>query len=330
MDNGVKRNVGIVGLGHYLPKRVLSNFDLEKLVDTTDEWIFTRTGIKERHIAGKNEKNSDLAIMAAKEAMKNAQIDSSDLDLIIVTTISPDSNFPSVSCLVQKALHAKNAAAFDISAACSGFLYGITTAKQFITNGLYNSALVIASEKFTHLLDWNDRGTCVLFGDGAGACVLAPVTGERGIVAEYLHAQGEYGNLLSVEAQGREPLDQNTKNIPLSQLVMHGKELFKVAVNSMAEAVGIALKKAKLKLSDVDCVVPHQANDRIITAVAKKLRISKEKFFINIEKYGNMSAASIAVALYEAVEQERIQRGDTVVLVTFGAGLVSAANIVKW
>jgi len=323
-------NIGIVGLGHYLPKDILKNTDLEKLVDTTDEWIFTRTGIKERRIAGKNEKNSDLAIKAAKEAIKNADLDPAKIDLIIVATISPDSNFPSVACLVQKAIHAKNAAAFDISAACSGFLYGIITAKQFITSGLYKNALVIASEKFTHLLDWNDRGTCVLFGDGAGACVLAPVRGHRGIIAEYMHAQGQYGNLLSVESQEREPLDQKTKSIPLSHVIMHGKELFKVAVNSMAEAVIIALKKAKLKLSEVDCVVPHQANDRIISSVAKKLGVPKEKFFINIEKYGNMSAASIAVAIYEAVEQKRIRKGDNVVLVTFGAGLVSAANVIRW
>jgi len=326
----MKCNVGIIGLGHYLPKRVVSNSDLEKVVDTTDEWIFTRTGIKERRISDKNEKNSDLAIKAAKEAVKNANLDPAKLDLIIVTTISPDSNFPSVACLVQKALHAKNAAAFDISAACSGFLYGITTAKQFIISGLYKNVLVVSSEKFTHLLDWNDRSTCVLFGDGAGACVLAPVQGERGIIADYMHAQGQYGNLLSVEAEGRDPLDQETKNIVLPRLVMRGKELFKVAVNSMAEAVEIVLKKSKLKLSDIDCVVPHQANDRIITGVAKKLGMPKEKFFINIEKYGNMSAASIAVALYEAVEQKRIRKGDTVLLVTFGAGLVSAANIVKW
>ncbi|VAX37946.1 3-oxoacyl-[acyl-carrier-protein] synthase, KASIII [hydrothermal vent metagenome] len=323
-------NIGIIGLGHYLPKRILSNTELEKLVDTTDEWIFTRTGIKERRLAQKNEKNSDLAIKAATEALKNSKIDPEKLDLIIVATISPDSNFPSVACLVQKALNAKNAAAFDISAACSGFLYGITTAKQFLTTGFYKNALVIASEKFTHLLDWTERTTCVLFGDGAGACVLAPVKGDRGIVADYLHAQGQYGNLLSVIGKGREPLDQKTQTIILPQLVMHGKELFKVAVNSMADAVTVALKKAKLKLKDIDCVVPHQANDRIITGVAKKLGVPKEKIFINIEKYGNMSAASIAVALYEAVEEKRIKKGSIVVLVAFGAGLVSAANIVKW
>lgn len=323
-------NVGIIGLGHCLPKKRFTNFDMEKLVDTTDEWITTRTGIKERRIAGKDEKNSTLAIGAAKEALKNSKIPASKIDLIIVCTISPDSNFPSVACLVQKALGAQNAAAFDISAACSGYLYGITTAKQFIATGMYKNAIVVASEKITDLIDWNDRSTCVLFGDGAGACVLSKVRGNRGIISEYMHAQGQHGELMSVVVENREPLDNKKELIRLPYVVMQGQELFKVAVNSMAEAVRIALKKAKLKLSDVDCVVPHQANDRIITAVAKKLKISKEKIFINIQKYGNMSAASIAVALYEAEKEKRIKKGHTVVLVTFGAGLVSAANVVKW
>lgn len=312
-----------------MPKKVLTNFDLEKMVDTTDEWIITRTGIRERRIAGKDEKNSDLAIHAAKNALKDAHLDPAKVELIIVATISPDSNFPSVACLVQKALGAHHAAAFDISAACSGFLYGLTTAKQFIQNGLYKNALVIASEKITSLIDWNDRSTCVLFGDGAGACVLAPVKG-KGIIADYLHAKGEFGQLMTVISHPHESLNQKEKTIPLPHIVMQGQELFKIAVNSMAEAVGHAVKKAGLKLSDIDCVVPHQANDRIISAVAKKLKIPKEKIFVNIDKYGNMSAASIAVALCEAVEQKRIKKGDMVVLVTFGAGLVSAANVVKW
>ncbi len=323
-------NIGIIGLGHCLPKRVLTNHDLEKLVDTSDEWITTRTGIKERRIAGKDEKNSDLAIGAAKEALKNAQLTADKIDLIIVTTISPDSNFPSVACLVQKAIGAKHAAAFDLSAACSGFLYGITTAKQFIQTGVYKNALIIASEKITNLIDWNDRATCVLFGDGAGACVLGKVKGKSGIVADYLHAQGEFGHLMSVVSDGRDPLDKHNKLIRLPYVVMYGQELFKIAVNSMARAVEIAAKKAGLKVSDIDCVVPHQANDRIISAVAKKLKVPKEKIFVNIHKYGNMSAASIAVALYEAEKEGRIKKGDVVAMVAFGAGLVSAANIIRW
>lgn len=323
-------NVGIIGLGHHLPKTRLTNRDLEKMVETSDDWIMTRTGIRERRIAGKDEKNSGMAVKAGREALKNANLDPEKLDLIIVATISPDSNFPSVACLVQKAIHAHHAAAFDLSAACSGFLYALTTAKQFIQNGLYRNALVVASEKITSYVDWNDRNTCVLFGDGAGACVLAPVQGNRGILSEFMHAQGRFGDLMMVVAAERELLDQKTKVITLPHIAMQGKELFKVAVNSMAEAVTIAVKKAKLKLSDIDCVVPHQANDRIISAVAKKLGIPREEFFINIDKYGNMSAASIAVALYEAVEQKRVKRGDHVVLVTFGAGLVSAANVIRW
>jgi 3-oxoacyl-[acyl-carrier-protein] synthase-3 len=323
-------NVGIVGLGHYLPKRRLTNTDLEKMVKTSDEWITTRTGIKERRIAEKCERNSDMAIKAAREAIKDARLDPERLELIIVATISPDSNFPSVACLVQKAIHARRAAAFDVSAACSGFLYAITTAKQFILTGLYKNALIIASEKITSYVDWNDRNTCVLFGDGAGACVLAPVKNDRGILSEYLHAQGHFGDLMMVVSGDRDLLDQKTKVILLPHIAMQGKELFKAAVHSMAEAVNIAVHKAGLKISDIDCVVPHQANDRIITAVAKRLGIPKDEIFVNIDKYGNMSAASIAVALYEAVEQKRIKKGDIVALVTFGAGLVSAANVVRW
>ena len=324
------RNVGIIGLGHYLPRRVLTNADLEKMVETSDEWIMTRTGIRERRIAGKDEKTSDMAIKAAREALKNARLDAARVELIVVGTISPDSGFPSVACLVQKAIHAPRAAAFDVSAACSGFLYAMTVAKQFLQTGLYKNALVIAAEKITSYVNWNDRNTCVLFGDGAGACVLKPVAGGRGILADYLHAQGHFGDLMMVLAGEREPLDQKTQMIALPHIAMQGQELFRVAVNSMAEAVGIAVRKAGLRLEDVDYIVPHQANDRIISAVARKLDFPKEKIFINIDKYGNMSAASIAVALYEAVEQKKINRGDNVVLVTFGAGLVSAANVVRW
>ncbi len=323
-------NVGILGLGHYLPKRRLTNADLEKMVETSDDWIITRTGIKERRIAEKNEKNSDMAIKAAREALHNANLDPADVELIIVATISPDSNFPSVACLVQKALHAKKAAAFDISAACSGFLYAVTTAKQFIKNGLYKNALVIASEKITNFVDWTDRDTCVLFGDGAGACVLGSVKAPHGIVADYLHARGEFGNLMSVVAEPREPLSQKDTTVRRPYVVMQGKELFKIAVNSMAEAVKLVIAQAHLKVEDIDWIVPHQANDRIISAVAKALDFPKEKIFINIDKYGNMSAASIAVALYEAVDQKKIVEGQNVVLVAFGAGLVSAANVVRW
>ncbi|MDP2654729.1 MAG: beta-ketoacyl-ACP synthase III [Candidatus Omnitrophota bacterium] len=326
----MSKNVGILGVGSYVPERILTNYDLEKLVETTNEWIVTRTGINERRIAHKGERTSHLAVKAALAALKSAGLDASKVELIVVGTISPDSNFPSVACLVQKAIGARHATAFDVSAACSGFLYAMTVAKQFVAAGSHKNALVIAAEKITSLIDWSDRGTCVLFGDGAGACVLGPVSGERGIISEYLHSQGQFGELMAVITEDREPLNQKERTMPIPKVVMQGQELFKIAVKSMAEAVEIAVKKAGLKLAEIDCVVPHQANDRIISAVAKKLRIPKDKIFINIHKYGNMSAASIAVALCEAVEQKKIKKGSRVVLVTFGAGLVSAANVVVW
>jgi 3-oxoacyl-[acyl-carrier-protein] synthase-3 len=251
--------------------------------------------------------------------------------LIIVATISPDSNFPSMACKVQRIIGAKKAAAFDISAACSGYLYALTTAKQYIQTGMAKRALVIAAERISSLIDWKDRDTCVLFGDGAGACVLGPVK-SGGITADFLQAFGDQGDLMEVIVEGaRSPFNPSKATYTkLPYVVMQGQELFKIAVNSMADAIEKVLKKAKMKKEDIDCIVPHQANDRIISAVAKKLNIPKEKIFININKYGNMSAASIAVALYEAKKSKKIKKGDNVVLVAFGAGLVSAANVVKW
>ena len=322
--------VGILGLGAYLPSKKLTNFDLEKMVETSDEWIRTRTGIKERRIAS-HEKTSDLAINAAIQALKNAKISADKIDLIIVATISPDSNFPSMACKVQKTIGAKKAAAFDVSAACSGYLYAITTAKQYIQTGFSKRALVIAAEHMSGLIDWQNRDTCVLFGDGAGACILGPVR-SGGIRADFLQAFGDQGDLMKVVVEGiRSPFHPEKVNYSkLPYVVMQGQELFKIAVNSMADAIEKVLKKAKIKKQDIDCIVPHQANDRIISAVAKKLNIPKDKIFINIDKYGNMSAASIAVALYEAQKSKKIKKGDNVVLVAFGAGLVSAANVVKW
>jgi len=323
--------VGILGLGACLPARKLTNFDLEKIVDTSDEWIRTRTGIQERRIANNHEKTSDLATKAALQALHEAKISADKIDLIVVATISPDSNFPSVACKVQKNIGAKKAAAFDVSAACSGYLYALTTAKQYLQTGLYKRALVIAADKITSLIDWKDRDTCVLFGDGAGACVLGKVkTG--GITADFLQSFGQQGELMEViTEESRSPFHpERSSQTKLPYVRMQGQELFKIAVNSMADAIEKVIKKAKIKKSQIDCVVPHQANDRIITAVAKKLNIPKEKIFINIDKYGNMSAASIAVALYEAKQSKRIKKGDNVVLVAFGAGLVSGANVIKW
>ena len=322
--------VGILGQGVYLPSKKLTNLDLEKIVETSDECIRTRTGIKERRITAPHEKTSDLASKAAIQALKNAKISAEKIDLIVVATVSPDSSFPSVACKVQKTIGADKAAAFDVSAACSGYLYALTTAKQYIQTGLAKRALVIAADRFSSLIDWKDRDTCVLFGDGAGACVLGPVK-SGGITADFLQAFGDQGDLMQVIAEGvRSPFNPGKVTAKLPYVVMNGQGLFKVAVNSMADAIEKVLKKAKIKKEDIDCIVPNQANDRIISAVAKKLNVPKEKIFINIDKYGNMSAASIAVALYEAQKSKKIKKGDNVVLVVFGAGLVSAANVIKW
>ncbi|MBF0486290.1 MAG: ketoacyl-ACP synthase III [Candidatus Omnitrophica bacterium] len=322
--------VGIVALGKYLPPKKMTNFDLEKIVDTSDEWIMARTGIKERRISALEEKTSDIAVKAALDALRNSSLKAEDIEAIFVATVTPDSNFPSVACLVQKAIGAKKAFAYDISAACSGFLYAMTTAKQFIATGMVKNALVIAADRFTTIIDWKDRNTCVLFGDGGGACVLAPVK-EGGILSDYLISDGECASLMGVVPDKvRTPFDPSVDAAKLPYVVMNGQELFKKAVPGMAEAVDIAAEKAGIPLDQIKCVVPHQANDRIIASVAKRAGIDKEKFFINIDKYGNISAASVVVALCEAVETGRIKKGDRVGLVVFGAGLVAAANIVEW
>jgi 3-oxoacyl-[acyl-carrier-protein] synthase-3 len=323
-------NVGILATGHFVPERVLTNADLEKLVDTTDEWITTRTGIKERRIAEKHERTSLLASRAAADVLSRSPVKAEDIELIVVATTSPDSAFPSVGCLVQKAVHATKAAAFDVSAACAGFLFALTTAKQFLQTGMYKNALVIAAEKFTTFIDWNERSTCVLFGDGAGACVLGPVEEGKGIVSDFLLSEGEMGDVMSVIMEDREPLDQVNRTMRAPSIEMRGQELFKFAVTAMSDLARVAIEHAGLTVEQIDCVVPHQANDRIISAVAKRAGIPKDKFYINIHRYGNMSAASLMVALDEAIKEGRIKPGMNVLLVAFGAGLVSAANVVKF
>ncbi|MBF0619220.1 MAG: ketoacyl-ACP synthase III [Candidatus Omnitrophica bacterium] len=324
------KNVGIVALGRYLPERKLTNADVEKIVETTDEWIVSRTGIKERRLAASDEKTSDLAVKAALNALKNSPVKAEDIEAIFVATVTPDSNFPSMGCLVQKAIGAKKAFAYDISAACSGFLYAMTTAKQFIASGMVKNALVIAADRFTTIIDWKDRNTCVLFGDGAGAAILSEVK-EGGILSDYMISDGDGAPLMEVISDKiRTPFDPSVDSAKLPYVIMNGQELFKHAVPGMAEAVDLAAAKAGVALEDIKCVVPHQANDRIIASVAKRAGIHKEKFFINIDKYGNISAASVVVALCEAVEQGRIKKGDIIALVVFGAGLVAAANIIKW
>lgn len=324
------RPVGIIGIGKYLPKKVLTNKDLEKMVDTTNEWIFTRTGIKERHLAEKNEATSDLALHAARNALKDAGLEAESVELIITATVTPDMQFPSVSCLVQRGLGAKKAVCFDISAACAGFVYGLIIARQFISSGAYKNALIIAAEKTSSFVDWQDRSTCVLFGDGAGAAVVSAAKGP-GILSAYLGGDGRGAELLMVPGGGsRHPPSGETLKKKMHYVKMRGNELFKVAVKIMAEAARRALAQAGLSCQDIDCFIPHQANARIIMATAKRLGLDTDKIFMNIEKYGNMSAASTAVALCEAVKSGRIKKGDIVVLDTFGAGLAWGACVIKW
>lgn len=324
------KKVGIIGVGEYLPKKILSNADLERMVDTSDEWITTRTGIKERRLIAPNEAASDLAIRAAKKALENAKISSQDIDLIIVATITPDMQFPSTACFVQAGINAKNAVCFDVSAACSGFVYALVIAQQFIARGSFKNALVIGAEVLSSITDWKDRNTCVLFGDGAGAVVLGEVK-SGGILSTYLGSDGSMANLLLIPGGGsRHPSSRETLNKKLHFIKMQGNELFKIAVKTMAEAGQVVLKKAGLECADVDLVIPHQANVRIIMAMAKRMGLDEKKIYLNIEKYGNMSSASTAVALCEAVKEGRIKKGDIVLLDAFGAGLVWGACIIKW
>jgi len=317
-------------MGKYLPEKVLTNSDLEKMVDTSDEWITTRTGIKERHIASKDEATSDLAAKAAKEALKAASLKAAELDLIIVATVTPDMPFPSTATIVQAKLGAKNAFCFDISAACAGFIYGITIAQQFIARGTCKNALVIGAETLSRITDWEDRNTCVLFGDGAGAAVLAESKGQ-GILSAYLGSDGTKTDLLHMPGGGsRNPATAQTVKDRLHYIKMEGSELFKIAVTSMADAALMALKDAGLKCADVNWIIPHQANLRIINAVAKRLGFINAQVYLNIEQYGNMSSACVAIALCEAAEQGKIKKNDIVLLDAFGGGLVWGALIIKW
>ena len=322
--------VGILGLGKYLPEKVLTNKDLEKIVDTTDEWIVTRTGIRERRIAREDEATSDMATEAARKALAAAKLKPEDIDLIIVATITPDMFFPATACLVQKNLGARTVPAFDISVACSGFIYGITIAKQFISSGVYKHALVIASEKLSSVTDWSDRNTCVLFGDGAGAVVLGPVE-SGGILSTYLGADGRQGELIKLPAGGsRIPATKKSIEDKLHFIKMNGSELFKHAVRIMADAALQATLPIGLKAEDLKMVIPHQANIRILNAAAKRMGLSEDKIYLNIEKYGNMSAASSAVALVEAVETGKIKKGDKILLDAFGGGLTWGAIVIEW
>ena len=325
-----KTKVGIIGLGKYLPEKVLTNKDLEKIVDTTDEWIVTRSGIKERRIAREDEATSDMATEAGRKALANAGLKPEDIDLIIVATITPDMFFPATACLVQSKLGCRHVPAFDVSVACSGFIYGIAIANQFISSGTYKHALVIAAEKLSSVTDWTDRSTCVLFGDGAGAAVLGPVE-KGGILSVYLGANGDQGDLIKLPAGGSKiPASKKSLEDKLHFIKMNGAELFKHAVKIMADAALEATRPLGLKADDIRVVIPHQANIRILNAVAKRMGLTPDKIYLNIERYGNMSAASSAVALVEAVEEGRVKKGEKLLLDAFGGGLTWGAIVIEW
>lgn len=323
-------NAGITGMGISLPSRVLTNLELEKMVDTNDDWITTRTGIKERRIAEPNTAASDLATDAAVKALKMSGVKSEDLDLIIVATVTPDMLFPSTAAIVQSNIGAVNAAAFDLEAACTGFIYGLTIAKQFIKAGSYQNVLVIGCDVLSKITDYTDRNTCILFGDGAGAAVVSR-TEENGIIEEFLKADGTGGKHLYIPAGGsRLPMSQESLSNRQNYTVMDGTEVFKFAVKAMPEAVKGVLEKSGTDISEIDYLIPHQANIRIIESAAKRLGMPMEKVGLTISRYGNMSSASVPVTLLEAYESGKIKKGDKVALVGFGAGLTYGAALITW
>lgn len=329
MDN--KQGIKIIGTGSYVPEKVLTNKDLEKMVDTNDEWIVKRTGIKERRIADKDVATSDLATHAALRAIEDARISADEIDLIIVSTVTPDMFFPSTACIVQKNIKADNAAAFDISAACTGFIYGISVAKNFLENGQYETILLIGAESLTKITNWEDRSTCVLFGDGAGSIILRRMETQSNILSVYLASDGKYGDILKIPAGGsRMPASTKTINDKMHCIQMDGNLVFKLAVQRMYEAARKAMELCGKTCADISLAIPHQANLRIIQALAKKLKIPMEKVFLNVHKYGNVSSATTAIGLDEAHKSDRIKEGDIIELVAFGSGLTWGAAAIKW
>lgn len=326
-----KYSVGITGVGSCVPKKIITNDDLSKMMDTSDEWIRTRTGISERRIADDSIATSDLCTEAAKKAIADANINSKDIDLIVIATVTADMAFPSTACIVQKNIGAENAAAFDISVGCSGFLYGLAVGANFIATGAYDTVLVIGAEILSRILDWQDRSTCVLFGDGAGACVLRKCNDGTGILSYDLGADGANGHFLTQPAGGsRMPASHETVDKRLHYVHMDGGEVFKFAVRAMEKASLRALEKANLELEDIDYLIPHQANIRIIKSSAKRLKVPKEKVYVNLDKFGNVSSASIPIALDEACHKGLIKKDDIILLVAFGAGLTWASVVLKW
>jgi len=329
--NFVGRTCSILAVGSYVPERVLTNAELEKLVDTSNEWIMSRTGISERRIAAKHESTSDLASHAAMRALERANVSPSEVDLIIVATITPDMPFPSTACLVQRKIGATRAAAFDLEAACSGFIYALEIGQQFIMSRTYETVLIIGAEKLSSIINWSDRNTCVLFGDGAGAAVLRHRPDAHGLLTACMGSDGNKADLLCMPGGGSAcPPTHESLAAGLHYLRMDGKETFKSAVNAMFTAATEALRRCELDITQINCIIPHQANRRIIDAVAERLNAQPEQVFVNLHKYGNTSAASVAIALDEAVTSNRIQRGDLALLIVFGAGLTWGAAVIEW
>ena len=331
MEKKEKRRIKITGTGFYVPDKVLTNFDLEKMVDTSDEWIVSRTGIRERRIAAADQITSDLAVQAAHKTLKNAGLKVKDIDLIIVATSTPDTIFPSTACWVQSKLGADHIPAFDISAGCTGFIYGLILSEGLILSGINKRILLIGSEFLTKVTNWKDRNTCVLFGDGAGAVVLEESHDNSGMLSTYWKADGKLGDLLSQPAGGtRIPATAQSIAQDLHYLHMKGNDVFKHAVKRMGEAAVAVLKKAGLEKEDIDYLIAHQANIRIVDATGRRLKLPPEKVFINIQKYGNVSVATIPIALHELNESGKLKDGTIVVMDAFGAGFTWAAVAYRW
>ena len=327
----IGRTCSITAVGSYVPEKVLTNAHLEKLVDTTDDWITSRTGIRERRIAAENEHTSDMATEAARRALDRAVVDPANVELIILATITPDMPFPATACLVQEKIGAYNAAAFDIEAACSGFVYALEIGQQFIMSRTYDTVLVIGAEKLSSIVDWEGRNTCVLFGDGAGAAVLQNRQNSHGLLTACMGADGRKASILSQPGGGcLNPASNKSVSDRLHYLKMDGQEVFKNAVTAMATAAREALTRCEIGIDRIKCIIPHQANMRILKAVGDRLGANKDQVFSNLQHYGNTSAASVAIALDEAVQQGQVQRGDLILLLVFGAGLTWGAAVIEW
>src|SRR6267378_1077843 len=325
------RTVSIIGTGSYVPEKIVTNADLSRMVDTSDDWITTRTGIKERRIAAKDENTSDMAAKAALKAIEQAKISPREINLILVATATPDMLFPATACFVQKKIGATNAACLDISAACAGFLFGIEIAQQFITSHTHETVLVIGAEKLTSITNWTDRNTCVLFGDGAGAAVLGHRGSTHGVISTHIGSDGQFTDILFMPGGGsKTPITAENAHLALQTIHMSGKEVYKHAVTVMLAAARKAIDDAGLSVDDIACVIPHQANLRIIEAIGERLGIPREKVFVNVDRYGNTSAAAVAIALDEANRSGRIKPGDYVLMVVFGGGLTWASTIIEW